>query len=106
MNLQEYETKKEESLKGNTIIKLEGDELYDQIRGTAKKIKNGAVQIRDEMKLQEPLISDLERNIDKVENKMKRTENKLATYLNKSSSSCLYWTIFIEFILLILFFAM
>ncbi len=91
--------KKDQALK-------EGDELYDHIRGTAKKIKTGAVQIRDEMQLHEPLMNDLERNIDKVDSKMKRAENKLANYLKKSSSSCLYWTILIEFILLILFFAM
>lgn len=72
--------------------------------------------INDHLKMQEPLLDKLNTNVkdkiyylfqfDKVEGKMKRTENKLANYLNKTpSSSCLYWAILVEFVFLILFFA-
>jgi hypothetical protein len=45
------------------FILLEGDEILTEISGTAKIIKKGAIQIRDEIHLHDPLLSDLEKNV-------------------------------------------
>jgi hypothetical protein len=47
------------------IFISEGDEILDEIRGTAKIIKNQAINIRDEMHLHDPLLHNLERNVIK-----------------------------------------
>jgi hypothetical protein len=44
--------------------------------------------------------------MDRLEKKMTRTNNKLANYLEKSSPTCLYWTMAIEAGMLLLFFMM
>ena len=45
------------------FIILEGDQIFDELSGTAKKIKNGALQIKDELQLQSPLLDKLEKNV-------------------------------------------
>jgi hypothetical protein len=45
------------------FILLEGEEILTEISGTAKIIKKGAIQIRDEIHLHDPLLSDLEKNV-------------------------------------------
>ncbi len=42
----------------------------------------------------------------RIVDKAKRTENKLANYLEKSSNTCLMYAIAIEFVILLLFFFM
>jgi len=42
----------------------------------------------------------------RVVDKAKRTENKLANHLQKSSNTCLMYAIVIEFVILLLFFVM
>ena len=41
--------------------------------------------------------------MDRMENKMIKQTNQLKNYLEKTSNSCLYWTIGIEFAILLLF---
>jgi hypothetical protein len=56
-NRLEYDRSKEEKIKA-------GDEIMEDLRGKAKVIKNGAVMISDELKLQDPLLDNLERNVN------------------------------------------
>jgi hypothetical protein len=41
----------------------EGDEIFDELKGQAKLIKNGAVMINDHLKMQEPLLDKLNTNV-------------------------------------------
>lgn len=80
------------------------DELLTELSGQAKQIKEGQKMINSVLKQQDPLLENLHDDFDHVENKMKMENNKLKAYLEKSSTSCLYWIIGVELITLFLFF--
>ena len=80
------------------------EELLSQLKIQAKQIKNGQKLINSELVSQEPLISQLDEDMNKLDTKMVRQTNTLKKYLEKTSDSCLYWTIGIEIFTLFLFF--
>ncbi|MCQ2819178.1 MAG: hypothetical protein MJ252_18090, partial [archaeon] len=59
--------------------------------GKSKQIKEGQYLIKEELNAQEPLINKIDEKVDKLENKMIKSKNYLAEYLEKSSNKCLYW---------------
>ena len=89
----------------SSLGKFSGDDyLLEQLLGKSKQIKEGQLLIKDELNNQEPLLNKIDQKMDNLESRMKKSNNKLASYLEKSSDSCLYWTIGIELVLLFIFF--
>lgn len=80
------------------------EEIIQELRNNAKRIKEGQLLIKHTLGKQEPLLSTIDEDMDRIGNKMVRSENVLKKYLEKSSDSCLYWTIGIELLVLFLFF--
>ena len=80
------------------------DELLNELSGQAKQIKEGQKMINSVLKQQDPLLDNIHDDFNNVENKMKMENNKLKSYLEKSSTSCLYWIIGVELVTLFLFF--
>ena len=80
------------------------DQLLDELHNQAKRIKEGQLLIKNTLKSQEPLLEQIDNDMDRVGTKMEKSNNVLEKYLEKSSDSCLYWTIGIELVILFLFF--
>ena len=59
MTKKEFETLKENKIK-------QGDEVFEELRGQAKLIKNGAIMIKDHLKMQEPLLDKLNNNVSSL----------------------------------------
>ena len=85
---------------------LQYDESLNQLNMQAKQIKEGQNLMKNTLKNQEPLLENVNEDIDRVDNKMKMENNKLKLYLEKTSTNCLYWVIGIELVILFLFFLM
>ena len=81
-------------------------ELLDQLNMKTKQIKEGQKMMKNILKNQEPLLETVNEDMDRVDNKMKMENNKLKLYLEKSSTTCLYWIIGIELLILFLLFLM
>ena len=79
------------------------EELFETLHSQAKRIKEGQKAINHELNNQEPLLDNLHNDMDRIEGKMIKQTNQLKNYLEKTSNSCLYWTIGIEFLILLLF---
>ena len=79
------------------------EELFSTLHSQAKRIKEGQKAINHELNNQEPLLDNLHNDMDRIEGKMIKQTNQLKNYLEKTSNSCLYWTIGIEFLILLLF---
>ena len=78
--------------------------LLEELHKNAKQIKQGQLLIKNTLQNQEPLLNNIDQDMDKLDSKMVRSNNILANYLEKSSNSCLYWAIGIELLFLFLFF--
>ena len=83
---------------------MKDSETLEEIRNNDKRIKEGQLLIKSTLEKQEPLLTHIDEDMDRIDNKMVRSENVMKKYLEKTSDSCLYWTIGIELVLLFLFF--
>jgi len=91
-------------IKQNHDIQIE--ESFNQLNMQTKQIKEGQKMMKNILKNQEPLLETVNEDMDRVDNKMKMENNKLKLYLEKSSTTCLYWIIGIELLILFLLFLM
>jgi len=82
------------------------EESLNQLNMQTKQIREGQNMMKNILKNQEPLLENVNEDIDRVDNKMKMENNKLKLYLEKTSTSCLYWIIGIELFILFLLFMM
>ena len=82
------------------------DVLLEQLSGQAKQIKEGQLVIKQVIKQQDPLLENINEDFDRVGNKLQMENNKLKKYLEKTSTSCLYWVIGIQLFTLFFFFMM
>lgn len=56
----------------------------------------------NELEVQNPLLKNMDNQMDKVNHKLKKTQNRLNTYIEKSSSTCLMTTICLEILLFLI----
>ena len=89
-------------IKQNHDMQIE--ESFNQLNMQTKQIKEGQKMMKNILKNQEPLLETVNEDMDRVDNKMKMENNKLKLYLEKSSTTCLYWIIGIELLILFLLF--
>ena len=82
------------------------EELLNQLNNQTKQIKEGQNLMKNILKKEQPLLDNVNDDMDRVENKMKMENNKLKLYLEKTSTNCLYWVIGIELFILFLLFLM
>ena len=80
------------------------EKLLSQLKIQAKQIKKGQKLINSELVSQEPLINQIDDDMNNLDSRMIKQTNTLKKYLEKTSDSCLYWTIGIEIFFLFLFF--
>ncbi len=76
--------------------------MINEFSGLIKKITEANREIEMELSNQNPLINDIDKNINKVNNKIVSSTNRLDNYLEKSSNWCLLTTIVIEIIIIVL----
>ena len=79
----------------------EQDELLGEFEGLLKQSKRSNQQMSDEIDKQNPMLSTLDREMDKVQNKIKRTQMRLNQYVQQSSTTCLMTTICLQIMLLL-----
>lgn len=70
----------------------------------AKQITQGQKLISAVLEQQEPLIENVNKGFDRLDQKINRENNKLKLYLENSNSNCLFWTMIAELVLLFVFF--
>ncbi len=75
--------------------------MLDELHGLLISNKKVAREIDNELKIQTPMLQNLEKQMDGVQSRMKRAQNKLNQYFEKSSSSCLMTTICLEIMMLL-----
>ncbi len=75
--------------------------MLDELHGLLISNKKVAREIDNELKIQTPMLQNLEKQMDSVQSRMKRAQNKLNQYFEKSSSSCLMTTICLEIVMLL-----
>ena len=76
--------------------------MLDEVYGLLKESRNMNKEIGNEIKNQKPLLNNLDNQIDTVGNKMKRAQNRLNQWVDKSSTSCYMTFICLEIILLLI----
>jgi DNA-binding transcriptional regulator GbsR (MarR family) len=75
--------------------------MLDELHGLLISNKKTAREIDNELKIHTPMLQNLEKQMDSVQSRMKRAQNKLNQYFQKSSSSCLMTTICLEIVMLL-----
>ena len=70
---------------------IQQEELIENLNMQTKQIKEGQNNMKNILKKEEPLLDNINEELDKVDNKMKMENNKLKYYLEKTSTNCLYW---------------
>lgn len=76
--------------------------MLDELHGLLISSKKANQEIDNEIKVQAPLIKNLDKTMDDVNSRMKRAQNKLNQYFEKSSNSCLMTVICLQVVILIL----
>ena len=95
MQLEEIQNKSSDLLKDQ-------DRQLDAILGYAANLKRQNVEIHEEVQDQNQALDSLGGKIEKTGNHMVKTQNKMDKLLQKTSNSCLYFTLCLEVFLLIL----
>lgn len=67
-----------------------------------KKIHKANKEVEDELKNQTTVIKGLDKNVDKTQSKLNKTNGKLDRYLTKTSNGCLCGFIAAEIIIVVL----
>lgn len=84
------------------FLLLEEDKLIDQYCGMAKKINLVNKDLDDEIKVQNMMIGNLDKNTLKSSGQVKKTMSKLDEFITKSSKCCLFSFIAIEIFIIVL----
>ena len=83
-------------------ITNEQDETVDRLRVGVRRVKDHAVNIRDELDTQERIMTDLEAGMTQVQVKLEGVIKKVSHILDNSSDRTKYIIIIILFIVLLL----
>jgi hypothetical protein len=78
--------------------------MIEEFSGLMTKIRKSNEEIENELRTQSPMINSLDRNVERTNNKLTYTNSRLDKYLQKSSNFCLFTTIIIEIIIVVLLF--
>jgi len=79
-------------LKTLNLIK-EQDEALDELHNR---------EINNELETQNPMLKNMDSQMDKVNSKMKKAQKKLESYVEKSSNTCLMTIICVEILFFLL----
>lgn len=82
------------------------DDILDQIIDSAEMTKGQAAEMDDTMKYQDDLIYNLDKKTNANIGHLEKTNSKLDDVLAKQSNCCLYITIFLELVVMILLIVM
>lgn len=77
------------------------DAQVEEISGTVKKGKELTKELKNELGKQNLMLEDVEKDVDRVNNKMVKTRGKFENYIEKSSTCCIMTVIIVELIALI-----
>jgi hypothetical protein len=75
--------------------------MLDEFHGLLISAKKSNQEISNEIKIQTPILENLEKQMDSTKSRMKRAQNKLNEYFEKSSNSCLMTILCIEVVLML-----
>ncbi len=81
---------------------LEQDGMMDELHCLLVSTRNNNKEIENEIKNQKPLLDNLEKDMDGVQSRIKRTSGKLNQYFEKSSNGCLMTIICLQVVLLLI----
>ena len=109
-NLQDFSTNEilkmqQDKIKSILLIVylyLGQDDMLDECYGLLINTKRSNREIENEIKNQAPMLKDLEKQMDTVEERMKRAKEKLNQYVEKSSNSCLLTTMCLMIVLMLI----
>ena len=74
------------------------DELHKLLKTTTKANR----EINNELETQNPMLKNMDGQMDKVNSRMKKAQNRLDTYVEKSSNSCLMTIICVEILIFLI----
>jgi hypothetical protein len=75
--------------------------MLDELHGLLITSKKANREIDNEIKIQTPMLQNLDKQMENVQSRIKRAQNKLNQYFEKSSSGCLMTAICLEIVLLL-----
>ena len=75
--------------------------MLDELHGLLINSKKANQEIDNEIRIQTPMLKDLDKQMDSVQGRMKRAQGKLNQYFEKSSSSCLMTVICLQVLVLL-----
>ena len=79
------------------------DNMLDELHSLLTVTKSNNKEIHNEIKNQKPMIEDLDKNMDKLNMKIKKETKNIEKYDNKTSNCFLFTIIWFELILMIYF---
>ncbi len=80
---------------------VQQDNMLDELHNLLTSTKTNDKEISNEIKNQKPMIEDLDKNMDKLNFKIKKETKNIEKYDNRRSNCCLITIIWIEIILMI-----
>jgi hypothetical protein len=84
------------------VYNTANEDVLEEFAGLIQKIKIANKEIENELHNQNPVIDELEYDVQNVEGRITRTEGRLDIYLKKNSNCCLYTVILLEIFIIIL----
>jgi chromosome segregation ATPase len=76
--------------------------MLDECYGLLVSSRRANREIENEIKNQEPMLKDLEKQMDSVDGRMKRAKEKLNQYVEKSSNSCLLTALCLQLVFMLI----
>jgi hypothetical protein len=76
--------------------------MLDECYGLLVTSRKANREIENEIKNQKPMLEDLEKQMDRVDGRMKRAKEKLNQYVEKSSNSCLLTALCLQLVLMLI----
>jgi predicted Zn-dependent protease len=80
----------------------EQDEALDELHNLLKSTTGANRKIQNELEAQNPMLKNMDSQMDKVNSKMKKAQNRLESYVEKSSNSCLMTIICVQILIFLL----
>ena len=74
------------------------DELHKLLKTTTRANR----EINNELETQNPMLKNMDGQMDKVNSRMKKAQNRLDSYVEKSSNSCLMTIICVEILIFLI----
>jgi len=83
-------------------ICVEQDEALEEFHKLLKQTTRANREINNELEQHNPMLKNMDSQMDKVNGKLKKTQGRLDSYMEKSSNTCLMTIICIEILLFLL----